>query len=148
MHILTSLTEPNQGERLWLAELWARIANDGNDWRYTSIRFYRGKYRRWQSLSTYEAVKFAHQEEDTWGAIRAKNGAARYVIKYATKPYQKNIPVWYRNVGRWWGASRGITLGDYEVVTGSEAQIREYLKLRGRDMGGFDLLPKYIVINS
>lgn len=148
IHILLSLAEPNEGERRWLADLWARIACDGQDWPYTSVRCYRGKIRRWKALSTLSAVRFEHTRDGVWEVIRVKNGAARYVIKYATKPRQKVIPVHFRDIGRWWGASGGVTLGDFEVVTGSEGQIREYLKLRGRDMSKYDLLPKHIMIGG
>jgi hypothetical protein len=148
VHVLASLRPPDDGERHWLADLWARISNDGHNWPYSSVRFYRGKIRRHHSLTTMGAVRYEHCKPEVWEEIRAKNGAARYVIKYATKPRQKKIPLNYQDVGRWWGASRSVTLGDYEVVTGSEGQIREYLTLRGRDMGGYDLLPKYIMVNG
>jgi len=40
--------------------------------------------------------------------LRYKDGAARYVACYAKKMYQKEVPPCYRNVGRWWAASRGV----------------------------------------
>ncbi len=43
-----------------------------------------------------------------WETIRDKNGGAKYIAKYATKPYQKQIPEAYQNIGRAWGASRNV----------------------------------------
>lgn len=40
--------------------------------------------------------------------IRKLDGAKRYACKYAFKMYQKQVPVGYRDVGRFWGCSRGV----------------------------------------
>ena len=40
--------------------------------------------------------------------LRSTDGAARYAAKYASKIEQKRVPVEYVNVGRFWGASRGV----------------------------------------
>lgn len=40
--------------------------------------------------------------------LRSVDGAGRYVAKYAAKGEQKLIPVGYRNVGRFWGHSKGM----------------------------------------
>lgn len=44
-----------------------------------------------------------------WEPIREDEGAAKYVCKYAYKCEQKAVPYLFRDVGRFWGASRGVT---------------------------------------
>ena len=40
--------------------------------------------------------------------LRTSDGGARYAVSYAKKPYQKDVPMAYQNVGRFWGHSRGV----------------------------------------
>ncbi len=40
--------------------------------------------------------------------VRSPYGARNYCVKYAHKMKQKNVPVNYRNVGRFWGHSRDV----------------------------------------
>lgn len=40
--------------------------------------------------------------------IRKQDGARRYVVKYAQKMKQKEVPDAYQNVGRFWGNSAGV----------------------------------------
>ena len=40
--------------------------------------------------------------------VRKPDGARRYALKYAYKMKQKAVPEGYRNVGRFWGHSRGV----------------------------------------
>lgn len=40
--------------------------------------------------------------------IRKPNGARNYAVKYAHKMKQKAVPPDYRNVGRFWGCTRGV----------------------------------------
>lgn len=40
--------------------------------------------------------------------VRKPDGARRYALKYTHKMKQKGVPAGYRNVGRFWGHSRGV----------------------------------------
>jgi hypothetical protein len=40
--------------------------------------------------------------------LRSSDGGARYAVKYAAKMRQKAVPLQYRNVGRFWGHSKGV----------------------------------------
>lgn len=40
--------------------------------------------------------------------VKQKDGARRYVLKYALKAYQKTVPKYYKNVGRFWGTSKNV----------------------------------------
>lgn len=56
--------------------------------------------------------------------IRKKEGARHYAVKYAQKTYQKIVPEEYRNVGRFWGASRDVKPKPIEHVRCTEDDIR------------------------
>lgn len=59
--------------------------------------------------------------------IRKPDGAARYCLKYAYKTKQKCVPDAYRNVGRFWGCSRGVTPKDVRVWPMDEGSVRAVL---------------------
>lgn len=55
--------------------------------------------------------------------LRIPDAAGRYAAKYASKPYQKKLPLDYQNVGRWWGHSRDVIpepLGELEIESWKE----------------------------
>lgn len=69
--------------------------------------------------------------------VRSHEGARRYAVKYSMKMEQKRVPSAYRNVGRFWGASRDVkpspegfvrctaddirgAIGDWEYRPGSD----------------------------
>lgn len=81
-HFFTSLpvTEENH---LWLARTWVRIACDDRE----------------------DAFNF-HTHSKNMIPWNMGNGA--YVCKYIEKENQKDVPEGYINVGRFWGASRGL----------------------------------------
>jgi hypothetical protein len=56
--------------------------------------------------------------------IRKQDGAARYATKYAFKMKQKRVPEGYRNVGRFWGASRDVKPEPQGFVRCTEDDIR------------------------
>jgi hypothetical protein len=145
IHIIWSLDAPQERERLWFADTWARICCDGNNWSYTQIECYKGRFVGGSVLYTQDAVKFNHLRERHWEGVRVKDGCVRYVCKYALKPNQKVVPKAYGDVGRFWGTSRGMTNGDGEMVYGSESQVRRFLESKGRDMSNYEVLPKLIV---
>lgn len=145
IHVLSNLDGPSDDDRKWFAGLWANIACDGLDCPYNTLSMLHGKLVREQELSTLEAVRWWHNRERAWERVREVDGAARYAAKYALKPYQKRVPEEYQDVGRFWGASRDFALGDGEQVYGSEAEIREFLELKGRNFTGYDVLPKICV---
>lgn len=59
--------------------------------------------------------------------LRKPDGAARYATKYAMKMRQKCVPPEYRNVGRFWGASRDVKPEPEGFTRATEDDIREEL---------------------
>lgn len=145
VHILTSLDGPDDTARWWYAGLWANIACNGLNCPYDALEVYNGRLIQGARLHTLESVRWWHNRQRAWEQIRVREGAARYAAKYALKPYQKKVPKEYTDVGRFWGASRNLSMGDGDMVYGSEAEIREFLELKGRNFDGFDVLPKICV---
>jgi len=68
--------------------------------------------QRWISKRWYEIVGSEDPKHlaagTNWENVRKADGAKRYAIKYATKPDQKQVPVEFQNVGRFWGCSRSV----------------------------------------
>lgn len=105
-HILTTLKPPTAPERLKLAHMWADIVESQN-WPYMALTFENGKVVYLGERLTNEAVVRVHAHKSAWSKIYKRDGARRYVAKYATKLEQKHVPRDYKNVGRFWGKARG-----------------------------------------
>jgi len=61
--------------------------------------------------------------------LRSKDGGARYAAKYAYKMEQKTVPSDYRNVGRFWGHSKGarpVMIGEIELNAETIEDVREH----------------------
>lgn len=144
-HLVTSLTAPAAAGREELAVLWANICEQGNWW-YTSVKAPYGAKNAISEGLTQESVIRQHRRKRTWESLRTEDGAARYAIKYATKPYQKVVPKAYRNVGRFWGISRGAKPEPVLPMMASEEQVRQILWLHGRDLSKWPMLPKIVYI--
>lgn len=82
----------------------------------------------------------------TWEPIREEDGARRYVAKYATKTKQKDVPEWFGDIGRFWGASRGVkdSRERPRIVQLTDGELREILTKSGRKVGEWDVLPRYL----
>lgn len=142
-HLGLNLPAPDACQRELVAELWGKVAEPFN-WPYTAISSpYTEKNARIGG-NTQDAVIAQHRRSQTWQGVRSQDGAIRYCIKYATKLRQKIVPAEYRDVGRFWGASRDVKLPEAVYVSTSENELREVLLWLGRNVSGFEVLPKII----
>jgi hypothetical protein len=84
--------------------------------------------------------------DDVWENLRKQDGAKRYVIKYGCKMYQKTVPDWYSDVGRFWGVSRGVrkAVPYPEIKPLDEDELREILTEQKHRAASWDVLPKYL----
>lgn len=144
-HLVTSLIAPSQAGREDLAILWAQICEKYNWW-YTSVKAPYGAKNAVLEGFTQDSVIRQHRRKRTWESLKSESGAARYAIKYATKPSQKVVPKAYRNVGRFWGISRGAKPETVSPMMASEEQVRQILWLHGRDFSRWAMLPKFVFI--
>lgn len=70
-------------------------------------------------------------------------GARNYVAKYAAKERQKQVPKGFREVGRFWGASRGIT-PDPIVIDTTEDEVEEWLVAHNHPAIDLPHTPKFL----
>lgn len=110
-HVLTDFYEPTVLDRAILGLAWLKA--QGWDLSKSSPVF-----EGWPD----QACRVAHMldlgqlesqfkfllHEKTWEAIHTDDGARRYAMKHALKPYQKTVPSEYQNVGRWWGCTKSV----------------------------------------
>jgi hypothetical protein len=92
-----------------------------------------------------------HAHSSAWENIRLEDGAKRYALKYALKTRQKEVPVDYSDVGRFWGCSRDVSVSAREVsweTDCSEWDARKLAELSGRDMSNWENLPRDIFLPS
>jgi hypothetical protein len=82
----------------------------------------------------------------TWEAIKKQDGAKRYVAKYACKPYQKVVPIWFGDIGRFWGCSKGVRENREtpRVIALTEDELRQILRDAGHGVAEWDVPPKHI----
>jgi len=85
--------------------------------------------RGWLSKAWFEVVGSRDEKHILAGTrvefLRSKDGAARYVSKYAYKTWQKSVPEDYRNVGRFWGHSVDVKpkpKGKFDVTCDGEIE--------------------------
>lgn len=139
VHILLDHA-PSLVDRFYLAEYWANgvAINWPTD---LGISFT-------EQVNIRNKMFSVHFHKKAWEILRTDRGAARYVTKYATKIEQKAVPGHFQDVGRFWGASREVSLGDPEFeVNVSEDDLRHWLKeTMDRDMSHYEVLPKYVYL--
>lgn len=86
----------------------------------------------------------------SWENIQKQDGAKRYALKYALKPEQKQVPRKYRDVGRFWGCSRGVKTDDKEIVQIDEKMLRGMIECLRPDFNDRcnKFVPKYVFLPS
>jgi hypothetical protein len=102
----------------------------------------------------YEKVKAVHsfvatpgsKKRQAWEAIKKKDGAKWYILKYASKYQQKEVPTGFANVGRFWGTSTQIQDNNPQEIELTEEEVREYLSSKLLSVAKRDILPKLIII--
>ncbi len=137
VHILCEAKHPGtDGHRLF-AEAWCsaqKLDPATTHWDHK---------RGYQYFLRNRCYRF-HCRAKQWETVREKNGAKRYALMYAQKPHQKKVPKAFSNVGRFWGASKGVTASvaekaRYELKTG---ELRSILKMTGHSAAEMPYIPK------
>ncbi len=120
-HIL--LSEPfNTDNNEILTELWIRLAQA-----YCSTETDEQNVRKFNEHKRNGVYDF-------WQNATSKRGLSHYAVKYATKTEQKQIPLNYRDCGRFWGASRGLVeYTEEELILGQQytERLQKTLERRG-----------------
>jgi len=144
-HLATTLKPPSDLDRVVFSSLWTRISTPYS-WPYWSVYWEDGRAKPKKRLVTDMAVREVHVHPDQWGPIRKRDGVARYFAKYANKLEQKDVPPFYRSIGRFWGASRGVKMPEGQYYHGSENEIRAVAMSYGRNLANWRVLPKIILL--
>lgn len=128
IHILTTEYVVGYRKRSEFAEMWARIASCTAD--------------------DYRKTRAVHEHPGAWDEIRSEHGAKAYVLKYALKPWQKEVPKEYQNVGRFWGTSKDVTPKAKRNVPANEASVRALLKSIGHPAHKWTVIPHFIYLRE
>lgn len=98
-----------------------------------------------RELITWKATIAVHSHRKAWQRIRKKDGAKRYALKYALKPYQKVVPDYFQDVGRFWGCSYDVIPKPIQAnVDTDEEEVRN--RISGHRVGEWDILPEFIIL--
>jgi hypothetical protein len=91
---------------------------------------YKRIVRGWLALRWYEIVGSEDVKHllagTSWERVRCKDGLRHYAVKYASKTRQKEVPLGFQDVGRFWGHSKALTCNPISVeeVTGDDVRER------------------------
>lgn len=99
-----------------------------------------------RELNPEMAIYEVNAHKTTWENIRLVDGAKRYVAKYAGKPYQKVVPTWFSDIGRFWGVSRGVrdSVKVEKIIPMDEDEVRERLTEARHRLCNVEILPRYV----
>lgn len=95
------------------------------------------------ATTTWRMVS-VHVHQDTWQLLRDKDGARRYVTKYAAKAYQKAVPKRFQDVGRFWGCSQGVKPDTLHEIDVTDQEVRDFLREHEHIAANWEAIPKYI----
>lgn len=62
-----------------------------------------------------------------WEVLEKRDGCARYIAKEAYKTFQKVVPEDFRNVGRFWGCSKGVPPEEPETIPANKGELAAFL---------------------
>lgn len=146
IHILTDHEAITPVMRIHLAEKWTGAIINSQWWLQRVALASVGRDCCEAKFLAAEVRKiFSFNIDPTvWEWVRSEDGAKRYVTKYATKPEQKEVPPNYQNVGRFWGCSRSIALGNGHRVETTEKEFRKFLRLQEHTVNEWEVIPKYL----
>lgn len=81
---------------------------------------------------------------EVWSTIRKPDGWRRYVMKYACKTNQKDVPEDFQNVGRFWGCDQETRPRTDLIVDITEDEARDWLRGKGHKAAEWGVLPKHL----
>lgn len=145
-HVLSTQNAISPAMRIRVVETWvSRMSKE--DWFFDAC----GKMAaerdvcEWQMMSNMIAKSYWFTlRSETWELMRSEDGARKYATKYAAKEYQKTPPSGFEGVGRFWGCSKEVTLGEGVYREMDEERLREYLWRKDHATKDWEILPKYL----
>lgn len=154
LHVITTVL-PNEWDKVWLAEKWAKISVTDYHARLLNkntpeTHQIEKPIDQWVVKDEANKVKKVHSHKKCWEAIYKVDGAQRYCLKYASKEEQKLLPIGFENVGRFWGTSRLVKPVPLATLLINETMTEEQVRavIAETFVGQFELIPKYIFQND
>jgi len=138
-HIITTIPNVSQIDRVWMAATWLQCLG------YGDLPF-RDNGLDDDEVDEGQKIWRVHTHRSAWENIREKDGGVRYMVKYATKTYQKTVPTQYQNVGRFWGCSYNVSrdIAPIHEFTADEQTLRDTLESIGNGAWDSAILPKVV----
>ncbi len=145
-HILMTTPTITARMRITVAETWVgRMAK--SDWLMGQTITEAAKQDKchWEVMGKVlsKAYFFTFRSE-TWQLLKSEDGARRYATKYAVKEKQKTPPINFEGVGRFWGCSKIVNLGEGIYKEMDEERLRCYLESTQHATAKWDVLPKFL----
>lgn len=137
-HLLTTLPGPTPLDRRIMAEIWVEAI-------YRKTKGYTDEAEKVFKVHSFTPYK-GSKKRAAWEAVREIEGAKKYIIKYASKHEQKEVPNTFSKPGRFWGTSSDVSNKDYQESEATEEEIRDYLSKLGLSVANSLILPKEIII--
>jgi hypothetical protein len=150
IHILTDIPEVMLRDRINMAYAWLTAQGFDLSGVVASRILPNGQKvygsTPWRQQDIDNMLKVAIHPR-SWENVRSPAGAKHYCLKYAMKPYQKQVPPIYQNVGRFWGVSQKVrdNIKPLEEWDLNEETLRDLLKTAGSWYAEKPFIPKYLV---
>lgn len=121
-HVATTLAPPTFAQRETFADMWARISQP-ESWEYCRLKDKPKGDVDGRVLRTDWASYDVHLNENHWAKVKDDAGMGRYLAKYANKIRQKDVPDHFRDIGRFWAASRGVSMPEGSFFSGQRGRL-------------------------
>jgi hypothetical protein len=144
LHVLTTVdvSEYDKSDRLDVAHRWTRSVLGKRGAEYCDLSVYTER-------SLYAEMVSVHSHPDALKPLWSDDGAMKYIVSYAAKLEQKEVPVTFRDIGRMWGASRDVSASVrplYQIPIASDDQLQKLLIEMGRDdLIDWDIIPSMVL---
>jgi len=140
-HVFSQVRSPSSGHRRRMSRLWCSSQGYKKGWM--------GYYSRLDSRSTRAGgadVFTVNRRPEHWESFKSADGAIRYAAKYSLKMEQKEVPLGYANVGRFWGCSRELKPRQpvAAIWNAGEDEVRQYIEAQVGRCHDWEYLPKYV----
>lgn len=139
IHIASAKGDVKWYDRETFADKWAKSQG-------LTYGIYYSDLETKQEKNIYDDVYSFHSHRKAWENAKKRDGPKRYILKYALKMRQKVVPPEFRDVGRFWGASRDVWRGvpEPEYLQMDESDLRDILAAQGHMCASWDTIPKNI----
>jgi len=121
-----------------MGRMWAK-------WAFLNSPMEPGEYEKVMAVHSFFPAPGSNKK-GAWEGIKKQNGARWYILKYATKYKQKEVPSTFKHPGRFWGKSKDVKPGEGIEIDVSEVEVREYLLSKTLNVAKAPILPKEIII--